>query len=364
MLMDNNIDSQANSDIATSAPAPLSNSIIDTPISPENPTGSTNQAPKKKSKAGLIIGIIIGVLVLAGGIVAAIFIINYNQRLAWHRETAEQLLEAISSSTNEKSVFFAKDFAELSDRPANSPYSAYDDRSYVAKYDDNVYLCLNNDDTKISGQRDNLTISGMNGEESCRYNFQDGEREAYLHNYINQKYGYAVDKSKTSTEREDTYLITTDKGVVYASLALGRDTISVTDDHETLTTDYANVVNLHQLVRNRTLVYIRADDFTESTVFPNDIVYSSTATVPLVQAYIGNASIEDAKDWLSYISDYLKNKPVQNATISAWALDADSLLLDSNATYRYVIALAIRNGVHKIVEVDTSQISLQNVSME
>lgn len=351
MLMDNNIDSQANSNIATSAPTPLSNSIIDTPISPENPTGSTNQAPKKKSKAGLIIGIIIGVLVLAGGIVAAISIINYNQRLAWHRETAEQLLEAISSSTNEKSVFFTKDFAELSDRPANSPYSAYDDRSYVAKYDDNVYLCLNNDDTKISGQRDNLTISGMNGEESCRYNFQDGEREAYLYNYINQKYGYAVDKSKTSTEREDTYLITTDKGVVYASLALNSDEIRVIDDHESLTTDYSDAGNLSKLVEQRTLTFLNSDSLEGAAIYDVNAAKNTSNNLVMVKS---TYTLSEAKRYLEYISEFLKGKPVTSAIVAVTRYrEAPTQTNPYALSTDYAVGLYIgKTGEHRIIVVE------------
>ncbi len=367
MLMDNNtIDTQTTNTVTPDAPtsAPLNNSIIDMPISPEKPTGDADQAAKKKTKVGLIIGIIIGILMLAGGAVVTIFIINHNQHLAQYRETAEQLLEAISNSTNEKSVFFAKDFAELDKDSNNSLYSTFDDRSYIAKYDDDIYLCLNNNDTKISGTRDNLVITGMQDEEACLYAFQEGEREAYLYNYITRKYGYAIDKSKTTTERKDTYLITTDQGVIYASATLRRDTIDVIDDHETLTTDYTDAKNLHQLVRNRTLAYIRADDFSDSDFFPNDISYSSAATVPLVQAYIGNASQKDVEDWLNYLSEYLKNKSIQNAKISAWALEDDSSLFDGIANYRFIIVLVIHNGEHDIIEVDVSQMNAQNKSAQ
>lgn len=319
------------------------NSILDTPISPDNPTGA-GQVIKKKSKAGLVVGIIIGVIFLIGGAVAAVFIITNNKRVAWHKEVATEIIEKITNGKSEKSVFFESDMENFAEKIGKTPYNPYSQSSYATKYDGKVYICLDNGKDKVSGDAQNLSVEKMSGSEStCKYQFKEGEKEAYLHNYLTQKYGYIVDSGKTKTEK-DKYIITTDKGTVYASINQIGNEIKVIDDHETLSTDYSDVENLFEIVNGRSLTYANTTKFDDSTeIIGISIAQNTKNNIIMVQSVF---NLTEAKQYLEYMSEYLKGKPVKDGIIGVTRYRQDDIT--SKITADYIVGLYITNGEHVI----------------
>ncbi len=329
------------------------NSILDAPIAPENPTGA-GQVIKKKSKAGLIIGIIIGVLVIAGGATAAVFIINNNKRISWHKDVAAELVDKISNGKSEKSVFFKADLEKLGDLINKSPYDPYSAGSYIAKYNDKIYLCLDNGRNKITGEKDNIQVAGMNGDEACHYDFQSDEREEYIYNYITQKYGFIVDKKQTKKEK-DTYIISTDKGTIYADLSYSHNEIRISDDHETLTTDYEDVNNLFDIVNQRSLKYVGASKFSASTqIHDIEIANNTKNNLLMVQS---SFRLSEAEEYLKSLSEYLKGKPVKNGIVGVVRYREQGTYgqSDYKIVSDYIIGLYITNGEHQIKTIDKNE---------
>ena len=339
MLMDNNATQQ-------------NNTILDTPITPtETPAPQPEgKVIKKKSKAGLIIGIIIGIILLAGGAVAAVIIITNNKRVSWHKEVATEIIEKITSGKSEKSVFFESDIENFAEKIKKTPYAPYSQASYATKYNDKVYICLDNGSDKVSGEAGNLTVVKISDKEpACKYELKDDEKEAYLYNYITRKYGYLVDKDKTKTEK-DKYVITTDQGAIYAAINQVGNEIKVSDDQDTLTKDYSNVDNLFEIVNDRSLTYANATKFDSSTeIIEVKIAQDTKNNIIMVQSVF---NLTEAKQYLEYMSEYLKGKPVKDGIVGVTRYRWTD---DGKIATDYIVGLYITNGEHQIKVISQSE---------
>ena len=311
-------------------------SLTQTSVAPA-PAAAAPEAPKKKSKTPLIVAIILIVLVLAGAGVAAAIIPPGIQKKNQLMDTATSLIEKVKSRDDEKIIYFLRDLQSMQDGLETSPYGLeYKSNSFATRIGDKVTLCLCDGENRITNYNGELTIEQTGG---CNYELSDSDAIEYLINYYKKTKGLDVSKDDIK-KSADEFIVTTKKGVIYSSVKLAKNTITVEDDSDLLDNDLNDIIDLAEVIKARTLKILGIEDFDNKSRIYDVTSYESDGVIMIKSDY----KISDAGKYLKDLQEYLKNKKVQNAKIGLARIlshgDFGNISFENN----YILGLYFQDG--------------------
>lgn len=327
----------------TPAPAPAPEpqptqyqTLTQTSVAPV-PTATAPEAPKKKSKAPIIIVVVLLVVLLTGGGIAAALILPGMQKKNQFMDTASSLIEKVKAQDDDKLIYFLRDLKKIQDGLDTSPYGLeYRANSFATRIAGNVTLCLTDGENRITNYSGELTIEE---EGDCTYNLTDNDAVEYLINYYKKNKGLNISKSDVK-KVADEFIINTDKGVIYSSVSLSKNTIAIEDDIDTLDEDLEDIVDLADIIKNRTFKMLGISKFDNKSHVYDVTVYEDDGVIMVKTDY----KISDATKYLEGLQSYLTNKKLQNAKIGVACIlsfgDISNLRIEND----YILGLYYQEG--------------------
>jgi hypothetical protein len=327
----------------TPAPAPAPEpqptqyqTLTQTSVAPVS-TATAPEAPKKKSKAPIIIVVVLLVVLLTGGGIAAALILPGMQKKNQFMDTASSLIEKVKAQDDDKLIYFLRDLKKIQDGLDTSPYGLeYRANSFATRIAGNVTLCLTDGENRITNYSGELTIEE---EGDCTYNLTDNDAVEYLINYYKKNKGLNISKSDVK-KVADEFIINTDKGVIYSSVSLSKNTIAIEDDIDTLDEDLEDIVDLADIIKNRTFKMLGISKFDNKSHVYDVTVYEDDGVIMVKTDY----KISDATKYLEGLQSYLTNKKLQNAKIGVARIlsfgDISNLRIEND----YILGLYYQEG--------------------
>ena len=201
---------------------------------------------------------------------------------------------------------------------------------------DKVTLCLCDGENRITNYNGELTIEQTGG---CNYELSDSDAIEYLINYYKKTKGLDVSKDDIK-KSADEFIVTTKKGVIYSSVKLAKNTITVEDDSDLLDNDLNDIIDLAEVIKARTLKILGIEDFDNKSRIYDVTSYESDGVIMIKSDY----KISDAGKYLKDLQEYLKNKKVQNAKIGLARIlshgDFGNISFENN----YILGLYFQDG--------------------
>ena len=317
----------------------------------QNPTPAA-----KKSKLPIII-IIIVVLVLAGAGVGVFFLLQNNSGNGGGKNgkdfvaIANNLTDKISKSGVNKGIYLYDDLKELDSDFGKSPYG-----TDILK---SAYIYYEGDDAKICMSDGAHRVSNLDGElkdeettTDCNFKVTEAAAKKFLENYYKTQQNLEIQAGKTEVINS-YYLINTDQGGIYSTIAYKSGKLTVTDDQE-----YNNKVDTVEKLVEAIKFY--TENVEKMQVGNNnEIVEVKINTTTDDFRYVMIQSSMNYGASLKYadkLGKYLANKRVVNRKIGVRALVWDN----SGIHNSYLIRISVDKDKYEVDTLENHEGEQQN----
>ena len=299
---------------------------------------------KEKGMTALIIATIC-VIILLSVSATALYIIT-SKLLDQDTQKATELATKIPAATNESLVFFADDLKKISaDAMKDENGNDFKDNSYATFFDNHAVVCLSNGEKRISNLSGEFLSEKVSETGDCELKIERAQWMDYLNNYYTKKYELKVNKKDTFYQ-DGQYAVSTDKGVVYASVELKDNQIIITDDVDAILAGFTHPNDIAKLIKNYVDNQVAAGKMKEGDLVDVRVQQSGYLIIMM------SLEEDEAGTFTENLVKYLEDKKIteMDGVVTAYEIDLVDGKAVSNVLYKYVISF--KAGKSSINHVD------------